>query len=43
MSGSIVSDNVTALHLINIKRVAWESRPWRDIYEIYGDERWRSA
>ena len=43
VSGSIVSDNVTALHLINIKRVAWESRPWRDIYEIYGDERWRNA
>jgi len=36
-SGSIVSDNVTALHLINIKRVAYESRPWRDIYEIYGE------
>jgi len=36
-SGSIVSDNVTALHLINIKRVAYESRPWRDIYDIYGD------
>ncbi len=34
-SGSIVSDNVTALHLINIKRVAWESRPWRDINEVY--------
>ena len=26
-SGSITSDNVTALHLINIKRVAYESRP----------------
>ena len=36
-SGSIVSDNVTALHLINIKRVAYESRPWRDINEIYGE------
>ena len=36
-SGSIVSDNVTALHLINIKRVAYESRPWRDIYEVYGE------
>ena len=35
-SGSIVSDNVTALHLINIKRVAYESRPWRDIYDLYG-------
>ena len=37
-SGSIVSDNVTALHLINIKRVAYESRPWRDLYEVYGAE-----
>ncbi len=35
-SGSIVSDNVTALHLINIKRVAWESRPWRELYEMFG-------
>lgn len=39
VSGSIVSDNVTALHLINIKRVAYESRPWRELYEMYGDER----
>jgi acetaldehyde dehydrogenase (acetylating) len=30
-SGSIVSDNVTALHLINIKRVAYEHRPWRSL------------
>ncbi|MEM7426499.1 MAG: aldehyde dehydrogenase family protein [Pseudomonadota bacterium] len=36
-SGSIVSDNVNALHLINIKRVAYESRPWRDLYELFGD------
>jgi acetaldehyde dehydrogenase (acetylating) len=36
-SGSITSDNVTALHLINIKRVAYENRPWRDIYEDYGE------
>ena len=36
-SGSIVSDNVTALHLINIKRIAYESRPWRDLYELYGE------
>ena len=36
-SGSITSDNVTALHLINIKRVAWENRPWRDIYDEYGE------
>ncbi|MEM9012557.1 MAG: aldehyde dehydrogenase family protein [Pseudomonadota bacterium] len=35
-SGSITSDNVTALHLINIKRVAWENRPWRDLYNEYG-------
>jgi acetaldehyde dehydrogenase (acetylating) len=32
-SGSIVSDNVTPLHLINIKRVAHEYRPWRDLYK----------
>lgn len=36
-SGSITSDNVTALHLINIKRVAYGNRPWRDIYEEYGE------
>jgi acetaldehyde dehydrogenase (acetylating) len=36
-SGSIVSDNVTALHLINIKRIAYESRPWRDLYALYGE------
>lgn len=35
-SGSITSDNVTALHLINIKRVAYANRPWRDIYDEYG-------
>lgn len=35
-SGSITSDNVTALHLINIKRVAYANRPWRDIYDDYG-------
>lgn len=35
-SGSITSDNVTALHLINIKRVAYANRPWRDINEEYG-------
>lgn len=35
ISGSIVSDNVTALHLINIKRVAYESRPWRSIFDVY--------
>ena len=37
-SGSIVSDNVTALHLINIKRIAYESRPWRDLIELYGED-----
>ncbi|MGI4895553.1 MAG: aldehyde dehydrogenase family protein, partial [Janthinobacterium lividum] len=31
-SGSICSDNVTPLHLINIKRVAHEVRPWRTVY-----------
>jgi hypothetical protein len=35
-SGSIVSDNVTALHLINIKRVAYESRAWRSLYDLAG-------
>ena len=43
VSGSIVSDNVTALHLINIKRVAYESRPWRELYELYGDRTWQAA
>ncbi len=37
-SGSITSDNVTALHLINIKRIAWESTPWRGVYDAYGEE-----
>ena len=36
-SGSMTSDNVTALHLINIKRVAYANRPWRDINEEYGE------
>jgi len=36
-SGSITSDNVGALHLINIKRVAYANRNWRDIYDIYGE------
>jgi acetaldehyde dehydrogenase (acetylating) len=31
--GSIVSDNVTPLHLINIKRIAHECRPWRSLYD----------
>jgi acetaldehyde dehydrogenase (acetylating) len=33
-SGSIVSDNVTALHLINIKRIAYEHRPWRSLSNL---------
>jgi acetaldehyde dehydrogenase (acetylating) len=37
-SGSIVSDNVTALHLINIKRVAYESRPWRSLNDLLQSE-----
>ena len=36
-SGSVTSDNVTALHLINIKRVAYESRDWRDIFNEFGE------
>ena len=35
-SGSIASDNITALHLINIKRVAHEVRPWRGALELAG-------
>lgn len=31
-SGSICSDNVTPLHLVNIKRIAHEVRPWRGVY-----------
>lgn len=31
-SGSICSDNVTPLHLVNIKRVAHEVRPWRGVF-----------
>lgn len=31
-SGSICSDNVTPLHLVNIKRVAHEVRPWRSVF-----------
>lgn len=30
-SGSISSDNITPLHLINIKRIAQEARPWRGL------------
>jgi acetaldehyde dehydrogenase (acetylating) len=32
-SGSICSDNVTPLHLINITRIAHEVRPWRTVYD----------
>jgi acetaldehyde dehydrogenase (acetylating) len=32
-SGSICSDNVTPLHLINIRRIAHEVRPWRTVYD----------
>lgn len=32
-SGSICSDNVTPLHLVNIKRVAHEVRPWRSVFD----------
>jgi acetaldehyde dehydrogenase (acetylating) len=32
-SGSICSDNVTPLHLINIKRIAHEVRPWRTVHD----------
>ena len=30
-SGSISSDNITPLHLVNIKRIAHETRPWRGL------------
>lgn len=32
-SGSICSDNVTPLHLVNIKRVAHEVRAWRGVFD----------
>ena len=35
LSGSITSDNVTAMHLINVKRVAYESRPWRTMTDLF--------
>jgi len=38
-SGSIASDNITALHLINIKRVAHEVRPWRGALALSGRSR----
>jgi acetaldehyde dehydrogenase (acetylating) len=33
-SGSITSDNVTPLHLVNVKRIAHEIRPWRGLYDL---------
>ena len=36
-SGSLTSDNVSPLHLINIKRLAFEARPWRGLYSEQGD------
>jgi acetaldehyde dehydrogenase (acetylating) len=30
-SGSISSDNITPLHLVNIKRIAHAARPWRGL------------
>lgn len=35
LAGSITSDNVTAMHLINVKRVAYESRPWRTMSNLF--------
>lgn len=35
LSGSITSDNVTAMHLINIKRIAYQSRPWRTMDSLF--------
>ncbi len=32
-AGNITSDNITARHLINVKRVAWPRSDWREIYE----------
>ena len=37
-SGSIASDNITALHLINIKRIAHEVRPWRGALQLSARE-----
>lgn len=33
-SGSMYSDNITPLHLINIKRLAHEVRPWRSVRDV---------
>jgi len=38
-SGSLTSDNVSPLHLINIKRLAYEVRPWRGLYADAADGR----
>ncbi len=41
-SGSITSDNISPLHLINIKRVAYEVRPWRSLYDLLAGSGQRS-
>lgn len=38
-SGSLTSDNISPLHLINIKRLAYEVRPWRGLYGSAGPGR----
>ena len=40
-SGSAISDNVSPLHLINIKRIAYEVRPWRSLYDTQPGRRAR--
>jgi acetaldehyde dehydrogenase (acetylating) len=40
-SGSLTSDNVSPLHLINIKRLAYEVRPWRGLYDSQTGSRTR--
>lgn len=40
-SGSLTSDNVSPLHLINIKRLAYEVRPWRGLYNSQTGSRTR--
>jgi acetaldehyde dehydrogenase (acetylating) len=40
-SGSATSDNVSPLHLINIKRIAYEVRPWRGLYDAQPGSRAR--
>lgn len=38
-SGSLTSDNVGPLHMINIKRLAYEVRPWRGLYDTPASRR----